>query len=124
MARTRKQLQVDERHIYKSELADCPHCGAALQTQRHYQWRKTVQQLDKVVYVASRGKVCGNVQCAHQGQVYTAAAAQMVTVPECTYGLDVIAQIGWWRDREHLNRQQIHTRLEERGVQLLSLIHI
>jgi len=42
----------------------------------------------------------------------------MVTVPECTYGLDVIAQIGWWRDREHLNRQQIHQRLEEYGVQI------
>jgi hypothetical protein len=27
--------------------------------------------------------------------------------------LDVIAQIGWWRDREHLNRQQIHQRLEK-----------
>jgi hypothetical protein len=42
----------------------------------------------------------------------------MVTVPECTYGLDVIAQIGWWRDREHLNRQQIHEQLKKRGVQI------
>jgi len=42
----------------------------------------------------------------------------MVTVPECTYGLDVIAQIGWWRDREHLNRQQIYSRLKEQGVQI------
>jgi hypothetical protein len=31
----------------------------------------------------------------------------MVSVPECTYGLDVIVQVGWWRDREHLNRKQI-----------------
>jgi hypothetical protein len=43
----------------------------------------------------------------------------MVTVPECTYGLDIIAQIGWWRDREHLNREQIHGRLtKEHGVQI------
>jgi len=118
MARTHKELAVDERHIYKSELADCPHCGAPLQARRHYQWRKTVQQMDKVVYVASQGKECVNADCEQRGQVYTAAAAQMVTVPECTYGLDVIAQIGWWRDREHLNRQQIHTRLRERRVQL------
>lgn len=118
MARTPKELPVDERHIYKSELADCPHCGTPLQARRHYQWRKTVQQLDKVVYVASQGKECVNPDCEQRGQVYSAATAQMVTVPECTYGLDVIAQIGWWRDREHLNRQQIHTRLCERGVQL------
>jgi hypothetical protein len=74
--------------------------------------------LDKVVYVASQGKECGNEQCAYHGQVYTAATAQTVTVPECTYGLDVIAQIGWWREREHLNRQQIHQRLDACGVQL------
>jgi hypothetical protein len=42
----------------------------------------------------------------------------MVSLPECTYGLDVIAQIGWWRDREHLNREQIHARLEGRGLQI------
>jgi len=118
MARTHKQLTVDERHIYKSEITHCPHCGAALRARGHYQWRKTVQQLDKVVYVASQGKVCVNVHCAHQEQVYTSAAAQMVTVPECTYGLDVIAQTGWWRDREHLNRQQIHSRLSAHHVQL------
>ncbi len=118
MARTRKTLHIDERHIYKTEIAQCPHCGTPLHTQRHYQWRKTVQHLDKVVYVASQGKVCGNPHCTHAGQVYSAAAAQMVTVPGCTYGLDVIAQVGWWREREHLNRQQIHQRLQEHTVQL------
>jgi len=61
---------------------------------------------------------CVNPACAYQDEVYTAAAAQMVTVPECTYGLDVIAQIGWWRDREHLNRAQIHARLTAQDIQL------
>lgn len=109
---------VQERHIYNPEIANCPHCGEPLRARGHYQWRKKVQQMDKVVYVASRGKECVNPQCKHKGQVHTSAAAQMVTVPECTYGLDVIAQIGWWRDREHLNRQQIHTRLQEHRVQI------
>jgi hypothetical protein len=118
MAKTRKVLQINERHIYKTEITDCPHCGRPLQAQRHYQWRKTVQHLDKVVYVASQGKECSNAQCLHRDQVYSAAAAQMVTVPGCTYGLDVIAQVGWWREQEHLNRQQIHGRLQKRGVQV------
>lgn len=118
MAKTRKHLKVQERHIYNPEIDDCPHCGEPLQARRHYQWRKTVQQMDKVVYVASRGKECVNLDCQHKGQVYTSAAASMVTVPECTYGLDVIVQIGWWRDKEHLNRQQIHVRLREHGVQI------
>ena len=118
MAKTRKALQINERHIYKTEIIDCPHCGRPLQVQRHYQWRKTVQHLDKVVYVASQGKVCSNAQCPHRDQVYSAAAAQMVTVPGCTYGLDVIAQVGWWREQEHLNRPQIHGRLQKHGVQV------
>ncbi|MBN1979712.1 MAG: hypothetical protein JW918_20135, partial [Anaerolineae bacterium] len=101
-----------------SEIGICPHCKEALQPQDYYQWRKTVQHMDGAVYVASRAKECVNPECAYQGQAYSSAAAQMVTVPECTYGLDVIAQVGWWRDREHLNRQQIHVRLENEGVQI------
>jgi len=118
MAKRAKHLKVQERHIYNPEIAICPHCGEPLQARGHYQWRKTVQHLDRVVYVASRGRECVNPHCKHQGQVYTSAAAQTVTVPECTYGLDVIAQIGWWRDKEHLNRQQIHARLQGHKVQI------
>jgi len=118
MAKTAKHLEVQERHIYKPEIEICPHCDEPLRARGHYQWRKTVQHLDRTAYVASQGRECVNPQCEHKGQVYTSAAAQMVTVPECTYGLDVIVQIGWWRDKEHLNRQQIHARLRERGVQI------
>ena len=46
------------------------------------------------------------------------AAPQAVTVSGCTYGLDIIAQVGWWRDREHLTRQEAHKRLIEKGVQI------
>ncbi len=118
MAKTSKQLEIQARHIYRPEIEDCPYCGEALEDRSHYQWRKTVQQLDGAVYVASRAKECVNPECDHRGEAHLSAAAQMVTVPDCTYGLDVIAQIGWWRDREHLNRAQIHARLKEYGVQL------
>lgn len=118
MTKTAKQLEVQERYIYAPEIDTCPHCGEPLAVRGHYQWRKTVQQLAGTIYVASRAKECVNPACDHQGQPYSSLAAQTVTVPECTYGLDVIAQIGWWRDREHLNRKQIHSRLQERGVQI------
>jgi hypothetical protein len=118
MAKTAKQLDIKARHIYKPEVETCSHCGEPLAAHRYYQWRKTVQQLGGAVYVVSEAKECVNAECAHQGQSYTSLAAQMVTVPECTYGLDIIAQIGWWRDREHLNREQIHHRLRKRGVQI------
>jgi hypothetical protein len=118
MAKRTKSLEVKAQYIYNPEFTACPHCGKPLRARPYYQWRKTVQQLDGAVYVASQARECVNPQCEHRGRAYTSAAAQMVTVPECTYGLDVIAQIGWWRDREHLNRQQIHQRLEGAGVQI------
>ena len=118
MAKTAKQLEVKARYIYKPEIETCPHCDEPLRARSYYQWRKTVQQLDGAVHVASEAKECVNPECSHQGQPYTSAEAQMVTVPECTYGLDIIAQIGWWRDREHLNRKQIHGRLRDQQVQI------
>ena len=118
MAKTTKQLEIAARHIYEPEIEICPHCKEPLRNRSYYQWRKTVQQLEGTVYVASRAKECVNPECDYEGEPYFSAAAQMVTVPECTYGLDVIAQVGWWRDREHLNREQIHESLERQGIQL------
>jgi len=118
MAKTTKQLEIAARHIYEPEIKICPHCKEPLQNRSYYQWRKMVQQLDGTVYVASRAKECVNPECDYEGEPYFSAAAQMVTVPECTYGLDVIAQVGWWRDREHLNREQIHESLKRQGIQL------
>ena len=113
-------IRQQARYIYKPEIETCPHCGEPLRARSYYQWRKTVQQLDGAVYVASLAKECVNPACPHQGQAYTSVAAQMVTVPECTYGLDGIAQVGWWRDREHLNREEIHKRLRQRGCRSVS----
>ena len=118
MSKTAKHLDVETRHIYNPEFENCPHCGELLRTQRHYQWRKTIQRLDGVIYAVSQAKECANPACEHKGDVYKSAKAQMVSLPKCTYGLDVIAHIGWWRDREYLNRKQIHIRLVEKGIQI------
>jgi len=118
MAKRAKHLEVQGRYIYNPEIEVCPHCGEQLRARPYYEWRKTVQQLSGTVSVISQGRVCGNPNCDHRGEVYKSAAAQMVTLPKCTYGLDVIAQIGWWRDREHLNRAQIHARLGGYRIQM------
>jgi RNA polymerase subunit RPABC4/transcription elongation factor Spt4 len=75
MAKTARQLEVQARHIYNSETKVCPHCEMALRARPYYQWRKTVQQLEGAVYVASRAKECVNPECAYQGQAYSSAAA-------------------------------------------------
>ena len=118
MAKRAKALEIRERQIYKPESMQCSECGGALELQRHYQWRKTVQHLTGAVYAASWGGSCVNPECRRNERLVTSLVGQRVTVPGCTYGLDVIAQIGWWRDRGHLDRAEIHSRLVNRGVQL------
>ncbi len=118
MAKRAKTVAVTERHIYKPDDMNCRECGEQLAFQKYYQWRKTVQHLTGAVYVASWGATCPTPECGCHGEVVTSPAAQNVTVPGCTYGLDVIAQIGWWRDQEHLDRAAVHSRLLGMGVQL------
>ena len=118
MAKRAKRLEIKGRNIYKPEPMECGECGTTLELQRHYQWRKTVQHLSGAVYVASQGGKCSNPECSRKDEIVTSEEAQRLTLPECTYGLDVIAQIGWWRDKEHMDRAPIHSRLTDMGVQL------
>ena len=118
MAKRAKTLEIKGRKIYKPEPMECGECGTPLALQRHYQWRKRVQHLSGAVYVASQGGICSNPECSRKDEIVTSQEAQRLTLPECTYGLDVIAQIGWWRDREHMDRATIHSRLSGMGVQL------
>jgi hypothetical protein len=52
MAKQAKQLVIQTRYVYNTEIRICPHYGAWLQPQAYYQWRKNVQQLTGAVYVA------------------------------------------------------------------------
>lgn len=112
MAKQAKQLVIQSRCVYNAEIKICPHCGALLQPQTYYQWRKTVQQLTGAVHIAHRASECVNPECSQAGQMYPSARAQSITLPGCTYGRDVIAQIGWWRERQYWDRQQIHQTLQ------------
>ncbi len=107
-----KPLIPQERRIDHAELETCPHCGAPLWLSGHYTWRKIVQTLNGVVYVASRPKECPNPGCPQYGQRYPSAAAQQVALSYSTCGLDVVAQTSWWRDHEHLGDMEIHRHLQ------------
>lgn len=114
LRRRPKHLPIDERITYYCELAHCPACGTVLQPCRHLSWTKTVQHLDRVVVVSSRPKECPNPACADAGRRYPSAAAQTVALPKGTYGLDVLAQLGYWRDHDQLNGTTIYERLRGR----------
>ena len=112
LRRRPKQLEITERRIYHAELETCPECSEPLVLSKHYSWCKTVQHLDKVVYVASRPKECPNPGCQLYEQRITSVVAQREALPHGTYGLDVVAQIGWWREREYRSFDEIHADLQ------------
>lgn len=107
-----RDFAIAERRIYHAELDTCPECGSTLVLSDHYSWCKTVQHMGQVVYVASRPKECPNPRCRLYRRRYTSVQAQSEALPHSTYGLDVVAQIGWWRDREHRSLQEIHQQLQ------------
>lgn len=113
MTKPAKRLEIQRRYVYNSEIELCPQCREPLKPQAYYQWRKTVQQLTGVIHIAHRASECANPECDCVGQMYPSARAQSVTLPGCTYGRDVLAQIGWWREHQHWDRLQIHQVLQK-----------
>lgn len=114
LRRKPRQFVQAERVIYHTELDICPCCAEPLAGCNHYAFTKTVQQLDRVLSLASRPKQCRNPACTCFGQRFFSAAAQAVALPNCTYGLDVVVQIGYWRDKQLLNGRQIYEQLTTR----------
>jgi hypothetical protein len=59
---------------------------------------------------------CRTPTCAHYHKAYRPEAEGRWALPHHEFGLDVIAQIGAWRYREHCSVPDMHARLRERGV--------
>jgi hypothetical protein len=80
--------------------------------------RKYVQTLDGPLFVAGKSKQCGSPDCAHRGHHYHASGVLRVGLPQCTYGLDVLAFIGWQHEHEHKQFVEIQEMLNGRGVEV------
>jgi hypothetical protein len=52
-----KQLEIQRRYVYNSEIEICPQCKEPLQPQAYYQWQKTVQQLTGAIHIAHRAVI-------------------------------------------------------------------
>jgi hypothetical protein len=78
--------------------------------------RKTVQTLQGPLRVAGRSKECVNAACPHVGQHYYAGRALLISLPHSTYGLDVLAFVGWQHEHEQRQLAEIQRELNRRGV--------
>ena len=104
------------RTIVECELERCVHCEEPLVPSGTWHVRKTVQTLAGPVFVAGKSKQCGNVRCAHAGQHYRASGVLRISLPHSTFGLDVLAFIGWQHEHEHRQLVEIQGQLNAQGI--------
>ncbi len=78
--------------------------------------RKYVQTMQGPLFVAGKSKECTNAKCSHYGTHYYASGVLRISLPKSTYGLDVLAYIGWQHEHEHQQLVEIQRELNSRGV--------
>lgn len=101
------------KRYYRPEQERCPHCQWKLK--RCYTlWSKYVTTLEGRLHVFSQGYRCSNPECPEPQITYRSAEAETLSVLECTYGMDVIVEVGYQRFWLRRTIQEIHRSLEAR----------
>jgi hypothetical protein len=106
------------RVIVECELEKCIHCEEPLVSSKTWHMRKHVQTMSGPLFVAGKSKKCKNPGCRHEGCIYHASGVLKISLPHSTYGLDVLAFIGWQHEHEHKQFVEIQKMLNERGVKV------
>jgi hypothetical protein len=80
--------------------------------------RKYVQTMKGALFVAGKSKKCDTPDCAHRGQHYHASKVWRISLPQSTYGLDVLAFIGWQHEQEHKQFVEIQKMLNKKEIEV------
>ncbi|MBU9711030.1 transposase [Evansella tamaricis] len=114
--RTKNRLEAKDSKYYKPEITHCPKCSEKL-VYCHPVWRKTISTLEGEVKVINLGYRCDNETCSND-TTYRSAQAEHISMKHITYGMDVIANIGYLRFQEHKTRTEIMEILNEKQVKI------
>jgi hypothetical protein len=107
-----------KRVIVECELETCVHCGRQLVCSGTWHTRKMVQTMWGPLFVAGKSKKCDYVDCSHYGHHYHASGVLRISLPYSTYGLDVLAFIGWQHEHEHRQLVEIQEMLKQSGIEV------
>lgn len=114
---TRKYPEA-KRKLFNCELNICPHCGAELKLRPNWHVRKTIQTLEGPQFIAGRAKMCMNAECLHRETRYYASQVLLLSLPKSTYGLDVLAYIGWRHEHDQRQLVEIQRELNQKGIEI------
>ena len=101
------------RNNYRPELTRCPHCHWKLKRWSTL-WRKFLSTLAGRIQVLSQCYHCANLNCPAPEAVYRSTEAETLSVPGCSYGIEVIFEVGYQRFWLQRTVQEIHGSLKER----------
>ena len=116
--RPHREFPNAKRIIVDCVLDSCPICKRELKPRLPWHMRKTIQTLNGPIFVAGKSKECANPACPNYGKHYYASRVWLLSLPNSTYGLDVLALIGWQHEHEHRQLVEIQRELNQRGVQV------
>ena len=97
--------------VYGCELNQCPQCEQELVEMSYLNGLKTIQMMSQVKTIAYRPKRCINEGCANAQVSMTSASWQGIAPKYSIYGYDVIAQIGWERQKGRATFGMIYANL-------------
>jgi mutator family transposase len=92
----------------------CPQCGGL--TYQQYTKRRTIVTLKGIIQLCLKVRLCQIPTCSRYHKAYRPEAEGHYVLPQHEFGLDVIAQIGAWRYREHRSVPEMHAALRAEGV--------
>lgn len=116
--RPKRRYPEAKRQIFVSELDTCVHCGAELKLRPNWHMSKTIQTMQGALFLAGRAKICANVECAYSGTRYYASQVLLLSLPSSTYGLDVLAYIGWRHEHDQRQLVEIQRELNQKGIEI------
>jgi len=109
--RTRQGLYSETKNLYACELETCPVCGGPMSI-IYTSNPKMVQTMTGVLAIVHLPKRCADPNCPGRMMRWQSARWLQIAPRGCTYGYDVIAQIGWQRRRGRETFASIHASLK------------
>jgi len=111
--RTSREYYPKKPIVYTCELDVCPECTERMKI-AYTSGAKTVQTMAGVLTIAQRPKYCPHLGCMRCEVKCRSAQWQQIAPCYCTYGYDVIAQIGWLRQTHYKRFEAIQAALQPR----------
>jgi hypothetical protein len=103
----------NEIFFFEPEIEFCPYCGEVLKSY-YTSHLKPVITLNGKIRIQSKVTICKNPECSKYLEFKSKPMeVKKLFLPRMTYGLDVVAKVGYLFDIKHSNGPEIHEMLRE-----------